>query len=297
MGPARLLHAAEYALARGVDLGLRCLPWKAAVGMGGMLGRTAGRLFVRESRTAAENLRRAFPELPEARIRELVREVWSGLGKTAAEFARAAYLSKDELLRIAPLEHVERADRALKMGRGVLLHVGHLGNWEVGGLSLMAQGYPMTVVAKTIKNPYIDRWINRNRSLYGTEVLTHHNPFFPAVKALKRGRILAILMDQNMPTGDVFVPFFGRPAATTTFTALLALKLHVPILPILFHREGFRLVGTFEEPFQVQGPADDKRVRALTARLTRWIEEKARARPAQWLWVHNRWKRESEAQK
>ena len=93
-------------------------------------------------------------------------------------------------------------------------------------------------------------------------------------------------MDQSLPTGGAFVPFFGRPAATTTLTAHLAHRTGRPIFGLHLFRQGADIVGRFSGPLPLGRDPEE-----TTAGLTRLIETWARQRPAEWFWFHNRWKR------
>ena len=288
----RLSWALEYAGVRLLEGGFRLLSWDAARRAGEAIGLLAAALVRRRWHLTLDNLRHAFPEESPERLRHLAREAWLNLGRIGAEFVKSAHAPKSEILARCRYENLDLVTKSLRPGRGAIAHLGHFANWELAGLALTAHGIPLAVVGRRIKNPYVDRWVNAVRSRFGALILSHKNPFFPVVRSLKEGRLVGILMDQSLPTGGVFVDFFGRPAATTTLTALLALKLGCPVFKLRLLRRGGEVVARFEGPFEIPSGLTEGEV---AARLTADIEAWARERPEDWFWLHNRWKRSGEA--
>jgi Kdo2-lipid IVA lauroyltransferase/acyltransferase len=279
-----LLQAAAIGLAgRGVEL----LSWEGAQAFGASMGRTIGAVAGKRSRLALDNLRASFPEASEAQLLAWRREAWENLGRVAAEMLWARRRPAAELAAIVEFDNLEILDAALADGGGCLIHLGHFANWELAGLALAAQGRPLGVVARRIRNPYLHEETTKLRERLGTRVLLHKNPFFGCVRALKDGRAVGVLMDQNMPKGELFLPFLGRTASTTPLTALLAHRTGRPIIPVQLRREGSRIRGTFEAPV-VLGATPEETTATLNGILERWI----RASPGEWFWLHNRWKRQ-----
>ena len=290
----RLIWYLQYLALRAAAASIGRLSWDRAQRLGERAGLLGARLVRRRWDLTVANLRRALPDEDPAAIEAYAREAWMNLGRVASELAWASRASKEEVMRRCPFENLDVLRRALQGGRGAIIHLGHFGNWELAGLSLPAHGLPITAVGRRIKNPYVDGWLKGMRSRFGLTLLGHKNPFFPIARAIKQGRGVGVLMDQSLPEGGVFVPFFGRPAATTTLTALLAMKLKAPIVPLDLRREGGIVIGRFEEPVAIE-PGESEE--ALTARLTAIIERWARRSPGDWFWLHNRWKRSPEAER
>jgi len=114
-----------------------------------------------------------------------------------------------------------------------------------------------------------------------------------ALRLLRRGETLAVVIDQNMrPSRGVFVDFFGEPACTTPAAAVLALRTGAPLLAVFPVRgpDGTHRVwveGPFAPPPGTRGRSA---VKALTQEVTRAVERAVRAHPDHWFWVHRRWK-------
>ncbi|MBI5209684.1 MAG: lysophospholipid acyltransferase family protein [Elusimicrobia bacterium] len=286
----------EYAGVRLLDLVLSLLSWESCQAIGAFAGRAAARLGRRRWAMTVANVASAFPGKPPEEREAIALQAWENAGRIAAEFCRSRHLAKDELLERVRFENLELVDSMLAEGKGVVHNIGHLGNWEVGGVAFTALGYPLGVVGRVMRNPLLDRWINETRGRFGESVFAHRNPFFQVVRWLKGGKLTAILIDHNLHQGGIFVPFFGRPAATSTLSGLLAVKLGCPIVSTRVRREGAGLVVSFHGPLRAAEGADPEAEAArLTAEMTNAIEGFVRERPGEWLWGHNRWKRAREA--
>lgn len=284
----------EYVLVRLLAAIFSSLPWEKCSAVGGALGVFASMLFHRRFRLTIENLSLAFPGKNGSEIKTIARQSWENMGRTAAEFGKALSLDREELLKRCSIQNTQTMLSYLKAGKGVIIHLGHMANWEVMGIAFGASGLQMCAIARRIKNPYVNTWVTAMRQRYGGVVISHKNPFFRSAKALKQGKILGILMDQNMPKGDTFLPFFGRQAATTPITALLSLKTGAPIFPLHVMREADGITAVLEEPIIPSGECTHENINALLARLNSKLEDWIRQDPGMWLWAHNRWKRSYE---
>lgn len=292
----RLSHRLEFAGVRAVEALLAPLSWERASDLGAALGGASRFVLGRRWRLTLANLAAAFPEKPQKERERIALEAWRNAGRFAAELARAGSLSTRELERIVRIENPEVARDALAEGKGVLVNIGHLGNWEVGGFAFTHAGFRLGVIGRAMKNPLADAWLKRRRELFGFEVFAHKNPFFQSVRWLKQGGFLAILIDHNIRRGGVFVPFLGRPAATSTLTGLLAVKLGCPIVSCTVRRDGAKLSVRFSPPLRADPAApSEAEAERLTVEMTRALEDFIRERPEDWLWGHNRWRRAPES--
>ena len=286
----------EFAGVKLVDFLLNRLSWRAAQEVGALLGGAARHLAPRRWAMTVSNLEHAFPDWPPARREATALEAWQNAGRIGAEMIRSRSLSKAELEKVVIFEKAEMVDALIAEGRGIIFNIGPLGNWEVGGIAFTAHGWPLGVVGRVMKNPLLEGWIRETRGRFGETVFAHRNPFFSLVKWLKSGKLTAILIDHNLYQGGIFVPFFGRPAATSTLSGLLSAKLNCPIVSVRVYRDGARLRVRFEGPLRPDPAANPEReAERLTVEMTKTLEGYIRERPGEWLWGHNRWKRTAEA--
>ena len=289
---ATFVHRAEYGLLRLVERVLSARSWETRQSWGARLGRVWYRLDNGHRRIARENALRAFPDWGPERIDRLVRANFEHLGITAAEFLGSSRVSAEEAMARTRIEGGEHLEKALAGGRGALFLVGHLGNWEFGGLSLAARGVPFYAIGKRLSNPVVDREVTAIRERLGGHLIPHRNAVRPVIKALRGGGTVAVLLDQK-PLRREAVPsrFFGLPVATNSGLAILALKTGAPVIPGFDRREDGAHVVRFGP--EIAPPSEgtlEERVRAFTAAFDATIEAAVRACPEQWFWVHRRWR-------
>jgi KDO2-lipid IV(A) lauroyltransferase len=240
-----------------------------------------------------ENLERSL-ELPRAAAERLAKRVYAHLATGALEFLQMHRLSVARSRELLGSEFLERIDE-LRQGNGLLILTAHLGQWDLLACAAGRCGIPLHVVTRSVKSRWINRlWMER-RSRCGVKLLPVYGSARSVVRALKNEEVVAVVLDQHEPAG-VPVPFFGRPAATSTALARLARATGAPILPVFLVRAafegGFRLVG--KEPMSVSRSNDRwEDVVEATTRFNRIIEQVVRDHPEQWLWLHRRWKIQS----
>jgi KDO2-lipid IV(A) lauroyltransferase len=289
-------HLFEAAGISTLDNAFKLLPWDAAQDLGATMGGSMRVIGRKRWQITLDNLAGAFPEKSDAELERIALEAWQNAGRIAAEFVKSRHMSREELAQVVSYENLDLIAPLLAEKKGILFNIGHMGNWEMAGIDFTARGYPLGVVGRVMKNPYVDEWVRSTRSHFGEAVFPHRSPFFPAVKWLKKNGIVAILIDHNIHEGGIFVPFFGRPAATSTLTALLAVKVGCPIISVRVQRDGHKFKIRFDGPLRYNPSVEpEKEVERLTVEMTKALERYVRERPAEWLWGHNRWKRKPAA--
>jgi KDO2-lipid IV(A) lauroyltransferase len=241
----------------------------------------------------SDNLAHAFPEMPPAEVDRLGREVFAHFGGLAADLLRSETEPIEKLLARVEVVGLEHARAAVASGRGVFFATPHLGNWEWASIVTGANGIPVTVVARPLDNPLLDARLTAMRERTGCRVVSKRDAARILLKTLRSGGLVGILADQRArPPDAVVVPFFGRPAATTSSVARLVAKTGALVLPATCLRTGpgrYRYV--FSAPFDAATLAPEEReVEPLTARLTALVESQVREAPGQWLWLHDRWR-------
>lgn len=271
----------------------RILPLRLADGLGRGVGLLYRLLDRRRRRLVARNLALAFPEKSPAEVDRLARAVFAHFGGLAADLFRSETEPVERLLSRIEIVGLEHARAAAASGRGVFFSTPHLGNWEWAALATGAQGFPVTIVARPLDNPLLDARLTAMREKAGCRILSRRDAARTLLKTLRGGGMVGILADQRArPADGVLVPFFGRPALTTTSIARLAGKTGALFLPVVCLRVGpgrYRLV--YSEPLDVTTlPPEERGVEKLTALVTALVESQVRAAPEQWLWLHDRWR-------
>lgn len=272
-----------------IDWILTCMPRSWALKFGEGLGRALSWALPSRRKLIRANLAAAFPEKKEPEIRRIEAGVWRNIGRTAAEFVRLSDINHDNFNDYCVVEGRDHLEEARKKGKGVILVAFHFTNWEMMGVGSAFLTGNMVAIARPMKNPYVERWVQNKRAQSGVKIILHREAVKASLRVLKQKGSIGILVDQNLYTGGVFVDFFGRPAATTTLPALLHNRTKAPVLVVYCLREGgkFRLV--YQPPLRFTG--DD--ILKQTQRINNAIEDVVRGHPENWFWVHNRWKRKS----
>ena len=294
--PGKLQTFLEYSAAKSVLTGLGMLPGPAAIAVGKSMGRVfylaAGDL----RRTAAINLRIAFPEKTEEERKELIRACFDTLGRQMGLFSQFASRSQEELRNMiepSGFAHLEAAIE--KYGQRIILWTAHLGAWELTSFGFSFLGHPFTFLVRRIDNPRIEEMVDGVRTRFGNKTLDKLAAARSMLKILRSGETpLGLLLDLNTLDDEaIFVDFFGVPAATSFIVSKLAVRTGAPLVPVFApwndETKKFQLiVGPAVVP-EVTGD-EEADVRCLTTRLTLAIEDQIRQYPGQWLWVHKRWK-------
>jgi KDO2-lipid IV(A) lauroyltransferase len=259
--------------------------------LGSVLGTLAYALGIRRA-VALENLARAFPDLDPSQRRALARRTYRSLGRALAETALARRLADAELAELFHFDRFDRYQEAAAAGRGVVFAVAHFGNWELLARACARRGMPLTAITRRLRGPF-NRWLLGARREGGMRELPDKHATHDALSLLRRGEVLAVIVDQNMlRRRGIFVDFFGTPACTTPAAAVLALRSGAPVLAAFPVRaaDGTHRV-LFEGPFAAPaGLRTADAVRALTQEITSALECAVRAHPEHWFWVHRRWK-------
>jgi len=276
---------------------LERLPEERALALGAGLGRAWARLGGPRTRVARANLRIAFPRWSEARRNAVLVKSFENFGRSFAEFALLARLGPEALkerVRIEGIEHYEAARRASRTG-GVIAITAHFGSWELLAAAMAAHGFPFVAVQKPRASPLLDAIVARYRRAGGAEFLARGDAARSALRALREGKAVGILYDQDAAKDEgVFVPFFGRLASTRDGPVRIAMRTRAPVIPIFLHREGegTRHVARFRAPIPMVRPEGDvaDAVRENARRMTEALEREIVLAPDHWGWVHRRWK-------
>jgi len=271
---------------------IRLLPIDAASDFGAWLFRRLGPL-TSPHRVAETNLRIVFPKASETEIRSLLDAQWDQLGRWALEFPIL-----DRIIADPSRVEVVGADRlaAIRDGAGPVVFIsGHFSSFEIMPAVILHARINCWITGRATNNPYFDASIRRNRGRYGVRQFAPKGAkgTRELLRALGRGECVALMNDQKFNDG-VAAPLFGVMAHTAPGPASFALRFGIPIQPFSverLHKARFRVI--VHEPFRLQDTGDrDADIEAGVRRINAFIEDRVRARPAEWFWVHRRWPNE-----
>lgn len=269
-------------------LRLLCLlPLPLALVLGEGAGWLAGRLARGRRHIVAVNLQLCFPELDDAARAQLADHHFRALGAGVIE-AGFAWWASDAYLRarteLAGLQHL---DAALNTGQGVLLLTGHFTTLELAA-RLVAIHRPFHPMYRPLNNGLMDYFMHRWRGARAGLPALPRDDLRALVRALREGRAIWYAPDQTLDSRhSVFVPFFSVPTLTITATARLARLGRARVVPYFPERVAGRYRITFHPALQ-EFPSGDEAADA--ARINRAMEQGIRQAPAQYFWVHRRFK-------
>ena len=293
-------HRLEYAIVwlwfKTVGLLPRPLARAKGIALGLMVYLIHGRL----RRVGTRNLALAFPEMRRSQRRRILRGVFVSLGRQLAEVCLFPRYTRENVSRIVIYDGFENFERAYARGKGVLFLTGHLGAWELSAFAHSLQGHPLSIVMRSLDNPYVDALIQRYRTMHGNRTVDKDDFVRGLLQAMRAGQTVGILMDTNMtPPQGVFVDFFGIPACTASGLARIALRTNAAVVPgfTVWDTKLRKYILRFDPAVELVRTGDNEAdIVANTAKFTKIIEAFVRRYPDQWLWVHRRWKTRPEGQ-
>ena len=282
----RLRYRLEYVTFRALAAVATALPLDRASAVSGFLWRLFAPRLGRQKR-ALDNLALAMPETTEAERRRIALAMWDNLGRTFAEFFHVQQILAEQRVAIEPLEKFE----AIVAGGPFVVCTLHLGNWELASQAGLRFGLPLAGVYQRLTNPLVDGWLYEHRRPLYPGGLFDKSPATSRalIKLSRAGGYPAFVADLREGRG-VAVPFFGRPASSNPFPALIARVAGIPLYAAAVVRtKGAHFVMRIEPVEVPRGDDRDADVLATTAAVQARFEQFIRDNPEQWMWAHRRW--------
>jgi len=269
---------------------LQHLPLAVQAPLGRGLGLLLWALAADRRRVARRNLELCLPEMSSRERAALVRSHFQWLGRSLLERGLLWYAPPERLRRLIHVEgDVQLAERS---ERPVMWLVPHFMGLDVAGSATqLFQRQNVTSIFQTQSNPVFDAAMRNGRGRFGQgAIFPRSDTALPLVRVIRRGFAFFNLPDMDFGTKDAaFVPFFGVPASTLLAPSKLARSLRMVVQPVVAEMlpggQGYRV--RFLQPW-TDWPTDD--AVADARRMNEWIESEIRRNPAQYLWVHKRFK-------
>lgn len=276
-------------LALGTLRVLQPLPYSLLAWLGGSLGGLAARLPLPFVRIARKNIELCLPELAPPAREALLKEHFRSLGIGIFETAIAWWASQRRIARLTHLEGQEHLQAALAHGRGAILLSAHFTTLEIGGRVLCDRiAGKVNIMYRPTGNAVLERFLMNNRSHRAKRAIPRDD-VRTLITALKNNEPVWYAPDQAYrKKGAEMVPFFGIPAATNTATSRLARMTGAAVLPFFQERLPNGQYRMVIHPALDHFPSDDPAADAK--RFNEYIEAQVRHVPAQYLWIHRRFK-------
>jgi len=253
------------------------------------VGRLAYALARNSRRIALANLQIAFgDEMPDERKSAVARESFVVAMRVLLDlfwFSRWTYRRLDRWTRL------DDKLRGMFVDNQQIVVSAHFGNWEVMSLMLPTGGGRGVVVAKPIKNPIADRFINRIRGKTGLGIVPAHGALRRLLREIREGGSPALILDQATPPeeGGVYLDFFGLPASISSAAALLSQRAGIPVRPLFCRLEADNCYRSYCLP--AISPAEGESLQVFSSRIVAELEAEIRRHPQCWMWMYKRWKR------
>lgn len=265
------------------------LPHKPALRFGAGLGALVYALLPpSRKRVLTTNLALCFPELSAGDQRKLAWKHARHMGMSGVETAFAWWADDERLRRLGHIEGLEHLRGPLAEGKGIILLTAHFTALEIGG-HLLGLDMPLQVIYRRHENPAAERAIRRGRERHAEKAM-HRDDIKTMIRSLRGGRIVWYAPDQNYKKSNkVFAPFFGIQAATNPATTRLAAITGAVVVPFVTYRRSdlsgydVRIEPALEDFPGTDATADATRINAI---FERW----AREQPADYYWLHRRFK-------
>ncbi|MFI5167763.1 MAG: lysophospholipid acyltransferase family protein [Thermoanaerobaculales bacterium] len=252
----------------------------AAVGVGYLL------LSSRRA-TVFGNLRRVFPQRSRIWRLRIGLQCAAHFGSVAFDYLKWSQASAETLDANVKVTGVENLREAVARGKGAFVLSAHFGHWEVAALWMAAHGLRQTVVIRPLDNPLLEAELAVARTRFGNELIPKHGATRGMLKALRRGGIIDILLDQKTDLDQcVVVDFLGIPTPTVQSLAKMVLATGAAVVPLFTFPRGSCYDVRIDPALPV---ASEDTPTTLTARYNAVVSREILARPELWLWFHNRW--------
>jgi KDO2-lipid IV(A) lauroyltransferase len=250
------------------------------------------------------SLRRRTCRLVEARLglprgspeaRRVVRGAFDTLLLNAVEptlLERQLRRGRDirDFVTVEGAEHLQAAQAS---GRGVIVVTGHFGAWEAFVIVMHRLFQPVWVITRQLNNPLLERELVERRLKWVAGRLPKEGSGLRLARVLRRGGTAGLLLDQNAGQHGAILRFLGAPASQHTVAGTMARRVGAVVVPAYLLRLPGRLrFHMLVEPAVQVDPAlgEEQAVLEVTRRLSDSLERQVRARPEQWMWLHDRWR-------
>ncbi len=237
-------------------------------------------------KVVVQQLKMVFPDKNDSEINSLCTQIYYNLGLLAYEFF---FCNQQKLLKNFEVVGMENLEYSHSQHRGILYPNMHIGNWEIG-MRYMTKviGYKVNGLAKRMRNPYIDKYVEKIRLSNGVPSIFLETAFRDVLRALKNDEGIGIMVDQNARKVGLQQTWLGHPASVFQGPAKFAIKAGAMLQPIFCVRteKGFKIIA--EKPFDGRDYTKEQ-IPELTEKINKSLEKYILQYPEQWFWMHKRW--------
>ena len=266
---------------------------KNASNIGSILGESLGPFF-RSKKIIKENLKTALGNISENKQKEIIKGMWSNIGRTFAEYV----FLKDFKFNKVKNGHIKingtkYLDQIKKLGKPVIFYSGHFANFELMAMELDKSGIKTAAIYRPLNNFFLNPLMEYLRIKYicPTQIPKGRMGMREIIGRIKDGYSIALMMDQRVTEGQK-ISFFSKPAFTTTIPAQLALKYNCELVPVFLKRiDNINFEMTISSPYKIDKTGNNEQdTKNIILKINQNLEKMVILNPNQWIWSHNRWK-------
>ena len=268
--------------------------------VGRLTGKILYGLLPRRRRIAVDNIRQALPFMKH-------HSCWTGRFETAEEIAMATFMNLgisivevcrlyhgkgDILIDSIEVKGRENLAPSREKHKGLIFVGGHCGNWELMSLAFKKLfNENVWAIVRHQSNPYLNTLVEKIRMGFGNKVIYNKAALRQILGVIKGDGVIGMLADQAVfPENGELIEILGRQAWANKAPIIIAHKTGVPLVPVFMHREKDRHILTIHPEYELCEDRTESGIRSDTQALSRYLEEFICAHPADWYWVHRRWK-------
>jgi len=264
-----------------------------ASNLGGLLGTLLGPLF-RSKHIIKKNIMTGLGVISKEKESEIINSMWSNIGRTFAEYI----FLKDFKFNKTNFEHIkingiDYLENIKKNQESAIFYSGHFANFELMAMELEKLGVKCAAIYRPLNNFFLNPLMEYLRIKYicPNQIPKGRMGMREIINKVKNGYSIALMVDQRVSEG-IKIPFFNKPAYTTTIPAQLALKYNCKLVPIsLKRKEGANFEMTIHQPYKINKTGNDNEDTInIMLKVNQIIEKMILNNPTQWIWSHNRWK-------
>jgi KDO2-lipid IV(A) lauroyltransferase len=288
----KIRYKIEYGAVLALIFALNILPYRVALLFGDVIGFLAFSIFRIRRTVTLDNLRKSFGDkYSESEYRKIAARSYRYIARGFIEYGLFPKLSRKDLSKFLSVEGEDNFRSIKDSGKGAVLVTGHFGSWELMGAYLSRRGWPVDYLVGEQHNLLVNKLMNDHRRIFNIGLIEMGVAARGVIKAVKQGRMVCMLSDQDAGSDGVIVEFLGRPASTPKGPAAFAIKTGTPLACGFIVREGARQRIVLTPPIEfIPSGNKENDIKNLTQGYTSLIEKYVRQHPDHWFWPHRRWK-------
>lgn len=231
-------------------------------------------------------------QITDSKAQNLSRKIYKNFLLNSIEMSGLKYITSENLVDRISIDGLEYLQTALSKGHGAIIVSGHFGLWELVPPWLSINGFEVTIVVRKQNNAEVNSWMEEMRQKHGPLTTDSGYSIRGILKALKKGHILALMIDQDSGKQGIFVKYLNKWASAPVGPAQISLRTGAPIVPLAMipDYKNKHLIKVFKPIFPEDYNNNAIGQQSMSQDYTTTIERLVKNNPEQWFWLHRRWK-------